>query len=96
MRTTPEENAELGRIIAEKLNAATGPTTLALPLGGVSMLDAEGEEFYDPEADEALFDALREHLDDHVEVIESSANINDEEFALTLAKAIDSRMRASA
>ncbi|ELZ85351.1 hypothetical protein C454_01305 [Haloferax gibbonsii ATCC 33959] len=96
MRTTPEENAELGRIIAEKLNAATGPTTLALPLGGVSMLDAEGEEFYDPEADEALFDALREHLDDHVEVIESSANINDEEFALTLAKAIDRRMRAAA
>ncbi|ELZ63874.1 UPF0261 family protein [Haloferax sp. Atlit-10N] len=96
MRTTPEENAELGRIIAEKLNTATGPTTLALPLGGVSMLDAEGEEFYDPEADEALFDALREHLDDHVEVIESSANINDEEFALTLAKAIDRRMRAAA
>ncbi|CQR52648.1 MULTISPECIES: Tm-1-like ATP-binding domain-containing protein [Haloferax] len=96
MRTTPEENAELGRIIAEKLNAATGPTALALPLGGVSMLDAEGEDFYDPEADDALFGALREHLDDHVEVIESPANINDDEFARTLAKAIDSRMRASA
>ncbi|MFC7131273.1 Tm-1-like ATP-binding domain-containing protein [Haloferax chudinovii] len=96
MRTTPEENAELGRIIAEKLNAATGPTALALPLGGVSMLDAEGEEFHDPEADDALFDALRDHLDDDVEVIESPANINDDEFARTLAKAIDSRMRASA
>ncbi|ELZ61076.1 MULTISPECIES: Tm-1-like ATP-binding domain-containing protein [unclassified Haloferax] len=96
MRTTPEENAELGRIIAEKLNAATGPTTLALPLGGVSMLDAEGEAFYDPEADDALFDALREHLDDDVEVIESPANINDDEFALTLAEAIDRRMRAAA
>ncbi|ADE01597.1 Tm-1-like ATP-binding domain-containing protein [Haloferax volcanii] len=96
MRTTPEENAELGRIIAEKLNAATGPTTLALPLGGVSMLDAEGEAFYDPEADDALFDALREHLDDDVELIQSPANINDDEFALTLAEAIDRRMRAAA
>lgn len=96
MRTTPEENAELGRIIAEKLNAATGPTTLALPLGGVSMLDAEGEAFYDPEADDALFDALREHLDDDVELIQSPENINDDEFALTLAEAIDRRMRAAA
>ncbi|CDK38551.1 putative signal peptide protein [Halorubrum sp. AJ67] len=92
MRTTPEENAELGRIIAEKLNAATGPVTVALPLGGVSMLDAPGEEFHDPEADAALFDALRDHLDDDVELIEMDANINDEEFALALAKRIDRYM----
>ncbi|VTT85796.1 Transcriptional regulator [Halorubrum sp. DM2] len=92
MRTTPEENVELGRIIAEKLNAATGPVTVALPLGGVSMLDAPGEEFHDPEADAALFDALREHLDDDVELIEMDANINDEEFALALAKRIDRYM----
>ncbi|WP_066416179.1 Tm-1-like ATP-binding domain-containing protein [Halorubrum aethiopicum] len=92
MRTTPEENAELGRIIAEKLNAATGPTTLMLPLGGVSMLDAPGEEFHDPEADEALFDALRAHLDDDVELIETDAHVNDEEFALALAERIDRYM----
>ncbi len=42
MRTTPEENAELGRIIAEKLNAATGPTVLLLPLRGVSAIDTAG------------------------------------------------------
>jgi uncharacterized protein (UPF0261 family) len=93
MRTTPEENAELGRILAEKLNAATGPTTLALPLGGVSMLDDEGEDFYDPEADTALFDALREHLDDDVDLIEMDANINDDAFAHAIAEAIDEQMR---
>ena len=48
MRTTPEENAELGRIVARKLNAATGPTALALPLKGVSMLDVAGDPFHDP------------------------------------------------
>ena len=92
MRTTPEENAELGRIIAEKLNAATGPTALALPLAGVSMLDAPGEPFHDPEADAALFDALREHVDEDVELIELDANVNDDEFALALAKRIDRYM----
>lgn len=93
MRTTPEENAELGRIIAEKLNAATDPTALVLPLEGVSMLDTEGEDFYDSDADTALFDALREHLNDDVELIERETNVNDELFALTLAGKIDEYMR---
>ena len=93
MRTTPEENAELGRIIAEKLNAATGPTTLALPLGGVSMIDVEGEDFHDPAADEALFEALREHLDDGVGLLERDTHINDEAFAELLASTLDSYMR---
>ena len=64
MRTTPEESAELGRRIARKLAAATGPVTLFVPLRGVSMIDAEGQPFHDPEADAALFDALREGLED--------------------------------
>ena len=56
MRTTAEESAELGRRIARKLAAATGPVSLFLPLRGVSMIDAEGQPFHDPEADAALFD----------------------------------------
>ncbi|PSQ02760.1 hypothetical protein BRC95_10325, partial [Halobacteriales archaeon QS_5_68_33] len=95
MRTTPEENAELGQIVAEKLNAATGPTALALPLGGVSMLDVEGEGFHDPEADRALFDALREGIDDDVELLELDADVNDEEFARTIAAKLDEYMRES-
>jgi uncharacterized protein (UPF0261 family) len=93
MRTTPEENAELGAIVAGKLNAATGPTALALPLRGVSLLDVEGEEFHDPEADAALFDALREHLDDDVELLELDVDINDETFARAVAEKLDAYMR---
>lgn len=95
MRTTPEENAELGRVIAEKLNAARGPVSIALPLGGVSMLDADGEDFYDPEADDALFASIREHVDDDVELLELDANINDESFALAIAERLDAYMRES-
>ncbi|SNZ14914.1 Uncharacterized protein, UPF0261 family [Natronoarchaeum philippinense] len=94
MRTTPAECAELGEIIAEKLNAATGPTALALPLNGVSMLSVEGEDFYDPEADAALFDALRESLDDHVELIEVEADINDEAFVDAIVDRLDEYVTA--
>ena len=93
MRTTPDENAELGRIVAEKLNAATGPTALALPLGGVSMLDIEGEDFHDPEADRALFDALRRGIDDDVELLEMDTDLNDGGFARAIAAKLDEYMR---
>ncbi len=86
MRTTPEENRQLGEIIAGKLNAATGPTALYIPLKGVSMIDAEGMPFHDPAADAALFDALRANLDrSKVDLVEIDANINDPAFADALA-----------
>jgi uncharacterized protein (UPF0261 family) len=95
MRTTPEETAEIGRVIAGKLNAATGPTALALPLGGVSMIDVEGEGFHDPEADAALFDALREGIDADVELIERETDINDDDFAEAIAAKLDEDMRTA-
>jgi uncharacterized protein (UPF0261 family) len=86
MRTTPAETAELGRRIARKLNAAASPTALFVPLGGVSAIDAEGQPFHDPDADAALFDALREDIDRaSVEVHEIDANINDPAFATAMA-----------
>ena len=86
MRTTAEENAELGRRIAEKLNRAGSPTALFVPLGGVSAIDVDGQPFHDPQADAALFDALREHLDrDRVEVREIDAQVNDPAFATAMA-----------
>ena len=86
MRTTPAECAELGRTIARKLNAATGPTALFVPLRGVSLYATEGQVFHDAAADEALFQALREHVDpERVELYELDLDINDPEFALAMA-----------
>jgi len=86
MRTTPEENAELGRRIARKLNAAESPTVLFIPLKGVSAIDVEGQPFHDPAADEALIGALREDLDrDRVEVHEVDTDVNDPAFATAMA-----------
>jgi uncharacterized protein (UPF0261 family) len=86
MRTTPEECAELGRIIAEKLNNATAPVTIFLPMRGISALDAEGQPFGSPEADAALFKSLRRHLINHrVAVVPLDLHINDPAFADALA-----------
>jgi len=93
MRTTPEECAELGRIIAGKLNQTTGPTALFVPLKGVSMIDAPGMPFHSPGADQALFQALREHLDrSKVDLVEMDCHINDPEFAAAMADRLLSMM----
>jgi uncharacterized protein (UPF0261 family)/ABC-type branched-subunit amino acid transport system ATPase component len=60
MRTTPEENAAMGRWIGERLNMMEAPVRFFLPEGGVSMLDAPGKPFDDSRARAALFDALEQ------------------------------------
>ncbi len=81
MRTNVEENARLGEIIAEKANASSGPVTIFLPLRGVSILDSPGNEFWWPEADQALFDAIKSNVSGNVSVTEMDCNINDQAFA---------------
>ncbi len=81
MRTTADENARMGRIFAEKLNAARGPAKVLIPLRGFSMLDSPGERFWNPEADAAFVSALRADLRSGVVVEELDANINDPQFA---------------
>ncbi|SKC73871.1 Tm-1-like ATP-binding domain-containing protein [Maledivibacter halophilus] len=87
MRTTIDENEKLGEIIAEKLNLSKGNTALFLPLKGVSLIDVEGQPFYGPKEDKALFNKLRENINrEKVELIEMDMDINNEEFALAMAK----------
>jgi uncharacterized protein (UPF0261 family) len=90
MRTTREENAELGRRMGRALSASTSDVVVMLPLGGVSALDAPGMPFHDPEADAALFAAIHEALDDrpNVTVVDRPYHINDPTFALQCALAL--------
>ena len=85
MATLPRMNAgELKRIaeaIAAKLNNATGPVKILIPLQGFSSLDRKGNIFYDPDADRAFIDSLRQSLGAAIKVREIDAHINDREFA---------------
>ena len=86
MRTTAEETAELGKIMADKLNQAKGPTTVLIPIQGVSAIDKTGEPFDSPEARDAWRESLKAHIGENVTVIEMDAHINDDEFATKLAE----------
>lgn len=81
MRTNVDENRQMGELIAAAANEATAPVTILLPQRGVSMLDSPGGRFWDPEADLACFEAIKENLRDDIPVIEMDNNINDHEFA---------------
>ena len=89
MRTTAEENSRMGTWIAEKLNQCPGQVRFLLPLKGVSMIDAEGQPFYDPAADQALFDALEKTFKQTAEhqLIKCDMHLNDPEFAQALVGA---------
>jgi uncharacterized protein (UPF0261 family) len=86
MRTTPQENHELGCILASKLNLSTGPVTLLLPLRGNSLIGTSGQPFHDPEADQALWEALKSNLRSDIEVVELDRAINDPSFAEACAR----------
>ena len=89
MRTTEAECAELGRIIARKLNGATGPLVVFIPLGGVSMIDVPGAPFFDAAADAALIRELKAGLRPDVEVVEMATPINDPAFSRAMADRMD-------
>jgi len=88
MRTTPAECTELGRILAEKINRYTAPVTVLLPVRAISVISAPGKPFHSPEADTALFTALREHLRPDIRVLSPDVEINDPIFARACAEAL--------
>ena len=86
MRTTVEENARMGKWIADKLNRCEGPVRFLIPEGGVSLLDAPGQPFWDPEADRALFNAIGANFRTGGDrrLIRLPYNINEPPFAAAL------------
>jgi uncharacterized protein (UPF0261 family) len=81
LRTNIEENRRIGEMIAAAVNAATAAVAVVVPLGGVSMLDSDGERFWDPAADRACFEAIRSNLREGIPLLEDEHNINDPAFS---------------
>jgi uncharacterized protein (UPF0261 family) len=81
LRTNVEENIKMGEMLAAAANASSAPVAVILPLNGVSMLDSQGGQFWDPAADKACYDAIKKNLKAGISLIESDHNINDPEFA---------------
>ena len=89
MRTTPHENAAIGTWIVERLNRMDGPVRFLLPSRGVSAIDAEGMPFHDPQADQALFSAIRSGWKPSAnrQLVEVDDHINSPRFAEAVVRA---------
>jgi uncharacterized protein (UPF0261 family) len=81
LRTKEKEMAEIGKVMAEKLNRSKGPTAVILPLRGLSVLDKIVKEFDAPEANDAFFESLSENLNSDIEIKRVDAHITDPLFA---------------
>jgi uncharacterized protein (UPF0261 family) len=87
VRVDRAEAARVGRVFAEKVNAARGLTAVVLPLGGCSSYEAHGGPFVDREAAAALFDAIRETLRAGIELCEVDAHVNEPAAADAIVEA---------
>ena len=97
MRTTADENRQFARWMAAKFNRSQSPLTILLPQLGISSLDAPGQPFHDPVADEALFAELElaiQTTEDRV-VRRLDLHINDAAFAKALVAAFENSWNAS-
>jgi uncharacterized protein (UPF0261 family) len=96
IRTTPAECAELGRQIGERLSAAKGPVALFIPRRGISAIATSGGVFHDPQADAALFGAVKASLSNRVTLRDLDMDINDPRFGEAMAEALMEMMNERA
>jgi len=98
MRTTADENRQFARWIAGKINRSTTPVTMLIPESGVSLIDAPGQPFHDPEADAALFDELEQTVEQTPKRVirRLPMNINDPGFAAALVAEFEAQWKEAA
>lgn len=80
VRLLPEELEAIAKDVASKLNAATGPVKVFIPLKGFCFPDREGLPHWDPEGNAAFVGMLKKKLTPSVPLIELDFHINDREF----------------
>jgi uncharacterized protein (UPF0261 family) len=109
MRTTVDESAELGKIIARKVNKAKGPTAVVIPGSGWSEYDKKGsvkafdyhgnktdQSWYDAEADDTFLNSLCGHVDrsnPNIGIVITDYHINDPKLATMSVSILDDMIR---
>jgi len=86
IRLTPEELQEVAGVFHQKLNKATGPVKVLIPLNGWSAVDSPGNPSFDPQEDRYFVETLRLNLKPDIQIIEIEANMEDPEFARAVVK----------
>ncbi len=81
VKTSVKEMAELGHVIARKLNRSKGNTIVMIPMKGFSHPNDRGRPLYNPGGCRAFAESLKEEIKSNIPVKEFSHHINDEVFA---------------
>jgi len=92
VRLSPDELRSVGRLTADKINRAKGPTRVFIPLKGFSYPDREGLPHWEPEGNRAFIEALKLRLDPSTPLEEIDAHINDPGFSDPVAESFLSMM----
>jgi uncharacterized protein (UPF0261 family) len=75
------ERRETAREIGRRLQRATGPVQVLLPLRGIEEWDRAGGPAHDPEDLAAFLDEMRKSIRPPATLVEVDAHINDEQFS---------------
>jgi uncharacterized protein (UPF0261 family) len=84
VRTSPDELRQIARVLAERLNKATAPFKVLIPLKGWSTLDMEGRPLYDPKGNAAFTEELKKWINKKEAVEEVDLHLYTPEFARKL------------
>jgi len=85
VRATHEEMVTLGHPFAERLNLAKGPVRIAVPTQGLSIPNVPGGPFWNPEADAAFLETLRNGIRNDIPILTYERHVNDPEFGIEVA-----------
>jgi uncharacterized protein (UPF0261 family) len=86
VRLEPGEMAELGRMVANRLNGGRGVVHVVAPARGFSLSDTEGNALWYPEADAAFLSSLETSLRAGIAFERVDATVNDPAFADVVAE----------
>lgn len=89
VRTPKSQMEEIGQLFAERLNPSTGLLAIAIPTGGLSIPNVPDGAFWDPVADRAFVDSLRNSLRSDVTVHTFAHHVNDPSFGEVVADLLD-------
>jgi len=94
VKATSEEMVAAGRLLAQRVNKATGPVAVVIPRRGFSRWDEPGGVFYDPEAEGLFVEQVKKVVQPQVRIVEVDANINDPLFSDEVLKVLDDMMKS--
>jgi uncharacterized protein (UPF0261 family) len=86
IRTSADDMLTIAGIFAERLNTAKGPVEVAIPTQGLSIPNVPDGPFWDPEADAAFRQVLRDQLRADIAIRTYEHHVNDPEFGRLVAR----------